>query len=394
MKIGFFTSIEGWGGSESYLLSLMQGVREAGHVPVLFGINGARLFREASEAGIECIAWKALSHDATGAKSAVETAATTVGKDRESAAFLRWIPDGVKLLAGNVREVIQLRQIFRSHPVDVMHVNISGYEVAGIACRLCGIPSVGWHCIMPGPLPWSLRRWIYWWSGRMYTVVGGMSLACVEAWRQWCGLPRAKCRPVWNGIPLEKFVTLTPMKRRVDEPFVALAVGRLHPMKGFDLLIQAFGVLHDPRLKLVIAGEGSSETELRKLAGEQPNGNNIEFAGHREDMEVLYQKAHCMILPSVSHESFGLVLAEAMASGLPLITSDYGPLPEINVEDETGLIVPARNVESLAAAIIRLMDNPPFCFCCGVAGRIRAQACFSRQAMIDKMIALYGEVTM
>ena len=58
MRIGYFTSIEGWGGSETYLLTLMKGVCKSGHTPILFGIEGTRLFREARESAIECIAWK------------------------------------------------------------------------------------------------------------------------------------------------------------------------------------------------------------------------------------------------------------------------------------------------------------------------------------------------
>jgi glycosyltransferase involved in cell wall biosynthesis len=99
-----------------------------------------------------------------------------------------------------------------------------------------------------------------------------------------------------------------------------------------------------------------------------------------------------MILPSVSHESFGLVLAEAMAAGLPLITSDYGPLPEVNVANETGLVVKAGASSELASAIHVLIEDPDLCSRFGLAGRCRARNCFAVEVMIDKMLGLYASV--
>lgn len=395
MKIGFFTSIEGWGGSETYLLSLMKGVREAGHMPVLFGIEGTRLYREAQDAGLECVAWKVLSLQSEDGRRKTEDGGAEEGQTswvtKWKRLFLKWMPAGVKLLAGNLREVMLLRRLFLLHPVDVMHVNLSGYEVAGLACRLNGVPSIGWHCIMPSHLPRSIRKWLYWWTGRMYTFMGGPSRTCVDEWREWCEIEPGKCRAVWNGIPLEKYLAISLRQRRGDKPFIALAVGRLHPMKGFDVLIKACKSLNDPRLKLIIAGEGPAESDLRHLAGTPPVVQ-VEFAGHCEDMAILYQAVNCMILPSVSHESFGLVLAEAMASGLPLITSDYGPLPEINIANRTGLVVPAGDPNALATAIRTLMDDPLLGVELGITGRKRAQECFSEKRMIDSMVNLYKDV--
>jgi glycosyltransferase involved in cell wall biosynthesis len=78
-----------------------------------------------------------------------------------------------------------------------------------------------------------------------------------------------------------------------------------------------------------------------------------------------------------------------MACRLPLITSDFGPLPEINVDGETGLVVPAGDVHALAKAIGCLINNPNDCMRYGDVGRKRAEGCFSLTGMVERMLVIY-----
>ena len=96
--------------------------------------------------------------------------------------------------------------------------------------------------------------------------MGGMSQACVDAWRGLSGLPLRRCRAVWNGIDLAKYKSDRSHLREEGVPIQVLAVGRLHPMKGFDVLIKAIGLLNDVRLRLIIAGDGPDEQSLKTLA--------------------------------------------------------------------------------------------------------------------------------
>ena len=412
MRIGYFTSIEGWGGSEICLQTLLRGVREQGHEPVLFGIEGTRLTQETRRDGIECVIWKTRAAG-TAFNSPVKDAAREDARPPEKPSplegerpcepqtghmtsalktrLVRAIPVGVRLLLGNAREAMALRRLFRQHPVDIMHVSLNGYEMAGLACRWAGIPSLGWHCITPYQDPDATRRWLIRWTGRCYTRVGGTSKACLDAWRLWCGLPDAQCVWIWNGIDLARFGAGAPVARGKDDPFVILAAGRLHPMKGFDGLIRAFGLLNESRAELRIAGAGEEDRALCNLAASTPGGGRIAFLGHSENAERLYAAAHVFVLPSVSHESFGLVVAEAMATGLPVITSDYGPLPEINVHGETGLVVPARDDKALAAALRHVMEHPEEARRWGANGRKRAQECFSSGRMVSEFLRLYRQ---
>jgi len=388
MKIGFFTSIEGWGGSEIQLLTLMEGLRNVGHNPVLYGIGGTRLCEECRARGIQQVAWKTVP------RPFQINCGTESLADRGNSKSLRrrlrgLIPVSARLLFGNAKEVWRLVRLFRQNPCDVMHVSVNGYELAGLACWIVGIPSLAWHCIMPERDPLPIRRWLIRWTNRCYSKMGGVSKTCIDAWRQWCRFESSQCCWVWNGIDVSHFLAEEVSGRFERKPFIMLAVGRLHPMKGFNLLIRAFASLKDEDVVLRIAGEGNQEKELRGLVGDLGLGNRVEFLGHQEDVRCLYVEASCFVLPSVSHESFGLVLAEAMASGLPVITSDFGPLPEINIHGETGLVVPSGDPSALAMAIRQLMDDVALAKRMGMAGRKRALQCFTRDRMVGEMIVLY-----
>ena len=389
MRIGYYTSIEGWGGSESHLLSLMEMVRKQGHEPVLFGIEGTRLFSECRTRDITCVAWKRI-----GIANVLEEAPSAV-QAKGCAGWRQWlrlIPVPVRVLLGFAKDLRRLACLIRKNPCDVIHVSINGYETAGLACRLIGTPCLGWHCIMPVYDPMPLRRWLIRWTNRWYDKIGGMSQTCSEAWRVWCGLDKSRCVWAWNGIDISRFSGDRNYERVEGDRFMVLAAGRLHPMKGFDVLIRAIAELKNDNIGVWIAGEGAKEGELRRLVAELGLGDRVELLGHQEDMRRLYDGVACFVLPSVSHESFGIVLAEAMASGLPVITSDFGPLPEINLDEETGLVVPVGDAKALALAIKMIMDDPMLARRFGQAGRRRAEQCYSADKMVNLMLVLYQEI--
>ncbi len=394
MRIGFFTSIEGWGGSETYLLSLMRGVADAGHEPVLYGVEGTRLFRDTQKSGIAVVAWK-VTH-----RTAQEDAGQVGRSERQAAAclpsqaavkrrVLSVLPHCVKLLAGNARETLLLRCLFARSRVDVMHVSNSGYEVASLACRLCHIPCLVMNMITPPDEPNWLRRRLMRLTLRVCDHVSSQSQACTLAWSQFAGLRSENCSYVWNGVDLSRFTPSRSRVRLVADPFCLLSVGRLHPMKGFGDLIEAVHLLEDTRLRLSILGEGPERATLADLIRRYRLEQSVELVGHTERPEDYLQIAHAFALVSVSHESCPAAVPEAMASGLPVITSDFGPLPEINLHGETGLVVPVRSPPALALAIRRLMDAPRNAAELGANGMRRAHKLFSRETMLTRTVSLY-----
>jgi len=404
MKIGYFTSIEGWGGSEMYLLRMMQGIRERGHEVLLFGIKGTRLWEEAGMVGIERIAWrsiqttdhrpqttdpfggttKAQRHEWVSESnvSGLKTKAVYSLQSELKRIALKLVPGSVKLLAGNVREILHLRQLFRAHPVDVMHVN-----VAGIACRTAGIACVGVYCTSVVPQRSWLHRTLQHWTARSYRMIIGKSQYCLDGWLRVTGLPASRGMCVYNGID---GASITPKHPRVHrDRFRFVSVGRLHPMKGYDILIKAFAAADLPGTELVIAGDGEQRTDLEALIQSLHVAGRVQLTGHVEDVKGFLQDTDVFVLPSVSHESFGQSVIEAMAVGLPVITSDFGPLPEINVHDETGIVVSAGNANELALAIRYLYEHAEKGIRMAKSAKERANAHFKQEDMISNTIDIY-----
>jgi glycosyltransferase involved in cell wall biosynthesis len=179
------------------------------------------------------------------------------------------------------------------------------------------------------------------------------------------------------------------------EPYAGVAprllcVGRLIPIKGYDVLLgamaQARRVVRD--LTLDVAGSGPLEPELRSQAAALGLDGAVRFLGHVT--AVPFAESAIVVVPSLG-EGFGMVALEAMERGRPVIASDVGGLPEIVVDDETGAVVPSGDVQALAWAIAELAANLPRAAALGAAGRARAVAEFRQDRCTDRHEALYRE---
>jgi glycosyltransferase involved in cell wall biosynthesis len=227
---------------------------------------------------------------------------------------------------------------------------------------------------------------------RAYDKVCFQTQASRNAWALVPGARLENSAVVPNGVEVERFMSAGRRERvRSDEPFRLISIGRLHPMKGHRHLVEAMRLLQDPKVTLDIYGVGEEEKTLKRQVDRHGLGQQVRFHGHVENPEAKLADADCFVLASVSHESCPLVIPEAMAAGVPLITSDYGPLPELNVDELTGLVATAGDPGALAAAIRRLMADPELCTRMGNAGRIRAQQMYSHERMIRSMLRLYNE---
>jgi glycosyltransferase involved in cell wall biosynthesis len=169
-----------------------------------------------------------------------------------------------------------------------------------------------------------------------------------------------------------------------DEPRL-VAVGRLIPIKGFDVLLRAFAIAreHVPGLTLEIAGEGSEGARLR---GAAPDG--VTFLGQVADVRELYERNAIVVAPSRG-EGFGMVALEAAERGRAAIVTDVGGLPEIVEAGVTGLVVPPEDDAALAAAIVALASDHERVRQFGEAARARALLEFSAGAAADGVDAVY-----
>jgi glycosyltransferase involved in cell wall biosynthesis len=168
--------------------------------------------------------------------------------------------------------------------------------------------------------------------------------------------PGAAIERVGAGVGPEFF----DLERR--EGGYLLFFGRLDVFqKGLDTLINAFALLRarDPSLRLRMAGRGKDASRVRQLAQQAGVSEAVEMLGAVSDGERLrlLAGADVMLMPS-RFEGFGLVAAEAMAAGVPLVASDAGSLPEVVAPPAGGLVVPAGDAPAMAAAARSLLDDP------------------------------------
>jgi glycosyltransferase involved in cell wall biosynthesis len=168
------------------------------------------------------------------------------------------------------------------------------------------------------------------------------------------------------------------------EPRV-LAIGRLIPIKGFDVLLRAFARARErlPALTLTIAGAGPLEGKLRQTA---PEG--VTWLGHVDGVAPLLEDHAFVAVPSRG-EGFGMVALEAAERGRAAVVSNVGGLPEIVAHGETGVVVPPGDPDALADALLVLGSDPPRVRTLGEAARGRALAQFSPEAAADGVGAVY-----
>ena len=185
---------------------------------------------------------------------------------------------------------------------------------------------------------------------------------------RFLGEYRDKIVVIPNGINVEDFnipLSKEECRGRLGLPVdgeIILFLGTLGPHKGPDILVKAMPrIIKDvPDAELVFAGEGMMRDELEMLSKKICVEKNVRFAGFvEESMKPLYYKAaDIFALPStMSTESFGIVNLEAMASGLPIVASRIGGVPDLVKDGENGFLVPPKDSEALAEAIIYLLEN-------------------------------------
>ena len=149
-----------------------------------------------------------------------------------------------------------------------------------------------------------------------------------------------------------------PEKKRNEEPFIFITAGRLAAVKGLDILLSAFKILTEKtgeRILLKILGRGEIRKELEEQVVRSGLQEQVIFLGRVTRDQVIreMQEANCYVLAS-RYEAFGVVLIEAMATGLPVIATRSGG-PEYIVDESCGYLVEPDNVEELAEAMLTMM---------------------------------------
>jgi colanic acid/amylovoran biosynthesis glycosyltransferase len=203
------------------------------------------------------------------------------------------------------------------------------------------------------------------------------------------------------GIDLSRFV-FSERTQSFDGEFRLLTVARLVEVKGIEFALLAIASVKAkvPGIRYQIIGDGPLRNELEALTNRLNIADKVEFLGALPQEEVIKKLllAHIFILPSIvtisgEEENQSVALAEAQASGLPVITTAIGGNAESVRGGESGLLVAPRNSEALASAVLWLADHPESWGRMGRAGRAHVETSFNHERLNDQLIDIYRSAT-
>lgn len=204
------------------------------------------------------------------------------------------------------------------------------------------------------------------------------------------GAPSDKIEVHYLGIDVSQFEFV----ERSERPPHVLMVGRMVEKKGMAFGLEAFARLRAevPRARLTLIGDGPLASTLRASAHRLGLGDAVHFAGSRTPAEVRAALAEATILltPSVEpasgdRESGTLVVKEGSATGLPVVASDHGGIPEIVDDGRTGFLVAERDVAGLAERLIALARDPDLSLRLGRAGRAKMEAAYDTHRQNERL---------
>ena len=354
-KILILITLAETGGAQSYVAGLLPGLE--GRFDVIVAAHGDGPLRDASQAA--CVRFVPLRH-------------------------VRRALNPVRDLLGLLELVVLMR---RTAP-DIVHANSSKAGVLGrLAAAAAGVPIRiftvhGWAFSASSGFVSVLYRW----ADRLMAPLTTVTI-CVAERERTSGLAARTCiaeRTV--VIPNAVDVDAVPQARHDGGPPLVVAVGRLAEPKDALTLVRALAGVHDRQFTALLVGDGpdrpSVEAEVRRLELQDV----VALAGTRDDVPELLAHADVFALSSRS-EGAPLSILEAMAAGLPVVSSRVGGVPELVVDGETGLLVPPGDPAAMAAALGHLISDAGLRRRLGASGRKRAERCFDvrrqRRAHLD-----------
>jgi colanic acid/amylovoran biosynthesis glycosyltransferase len=206
---------------------------------------------------------------------------------------------------------------------------------------------------------------------------------------------------VYNGIDLRDFAAV----EAGAQPRRIVSVGRLIEKKGFDVLIEACALLagRGESFECEIIGEGPMESALRELAEARGVASRVRFAGAKRGSEVreALRSARVFALPCVTEAAGGMdnlptVIVEAMATGLPVVSTPIAGVPEMIEPGSTGTLVPERDAAALAEAFASFLKDPDAATRMGLAGRRKAESAYEVSGttrQLRDLLVRFGEAS-
>ena len=381
--IAFFHQSSDLYGSDKILLYLAEGVGKLGGKAVVVLPDNGPLTHELELRGIEFHTLPVLK--VTRAKFSIR---------------------GVLELSREIKIALQAYdKVFGMRQIDLVHSNTIAVLGGALWAHRRKIPHL-WHVHEIIEHPWVAAR-IFPWLLRVYAD----QVVCnSKATYQWLARSQAsltkKMSVIWNGVQTpnqidDRVVKELNGKFRLRGSRLAVGlIGRINRMKGHGLMMDAIDKLHNRGVRdfsVVFIGspplgQEAFETALRHRIARSPMQDRIFLQGFSNDIWPAYMALDIVCVPSTEAESFGLVAAEAMAVGKPVLAARIGGLTEIVVDRVTGLTFIPRDVNELAIGLEKLLCDDAMRTRLGHAGMERFDAMFTVDQMIERFGKTYIEM--
>lgn len=312
--------------------------------------------------------------------------------------YLGYVDKDLKHL--NLRVISSLYKMMRQRQIDIVHCHGHKATVIGtIGAKIAGVPSVISH-VHGLNRTRSLSRYITNWFlfkgvKKIIAVSDSVRNNIIDTNRN---LDPSKVITVRNGINIGSIDNVHIGKKEArskygisDDSVIFGTVGRLAETKGQKYLIEAYSQVKKkiPNSKLVIIGNGPLSEKLKKDAEAFGISKDVIFMGYRTDVLELLKGLDIFVFPSIA-EGLPLALLEAMASRLPIIASNVGGIPEVFGNSNCGILVPPRDSQSLANAMIEIgLLNESRRKDMGESSRKRVEDAFTTEIMCKNLMDVY-----
>ncbi len=285
-------------------------------------------------------------------------------------------------------------------PYDIIHCHYGRNGIRGALLRDIGVLKgkliTTFHGYDVNSYPNQYGSQIYqplFQTGDLYTVntmfTAGKAVAL--------GCPENKIVRLPVGVNLSNY-NFQERSLRDGEPVNIITVARLVEKKGIEYSIRAVGKLHSKyaRIKYCIVGEGPLRESLERLISELDIGDIVKLLGAKTQQELLelYAQSHIFVLSSVTaangdQEGQGLVLQEAQATGMPVLSTIHNGIPDGILDGKSGFLVPERDVDALADRLDYLISHPHVWAKMGRVGRSHVEANYDIEKLNDRLVEIY-----
>ena len=302
------------------------------------------------------------------------------------------LPVHKKSLWTVLRMIKEVRRIIIDHKIDIVHAR--SRVPAWIAFFACRGTDASFITTCHGYYKNKFFSQVMGWAKRVIVPSEAIGRHMIDHFK----VPAESIRRIPRSVDLDRFAAVKKEKHKGNGPIIAM-VGRITPLKGHTYFLQAMAkvVRKYPYAKVWIIGDApvqkeAYKRELEDLAKRLGLSTQVSFLGNRSDVPELLAQADVLVLSTVTPESFGRVILEAQAVGVPVVATQVGGVIDIIDHERTGLLVTPKDPDSMAEAVMRLWEDKSLAQRLIEAAKKKLQDEFTLDKMASRTIAVYEEL--